>query len=61
MANADVDAPRAAAPRVLVIDDDPTLSEVVSRYLEREGFEVAQSMDGQSGLQTALETLPDLV
>jgi DNA-binding response OmpR family regulator len=46
---------------VLVIDDDPTLSEVVSRYLEREGFEVSQSMDGNAGLAAAIETLPDLV
>ena len=26
-------------PRVLVVDDDLTVSEVVSRYLEREGYD----------------------
>ncbi|MEO8694495.1 MAG: response regulator transcription factor [Acidimicrobiales bacterium] len=50
-----------AAPRVLVIDDDPTLSEVVARYLEREGFEVMRCGDGNDGLRVALECLPDLV
>ncbi len=46
---------------MLVIDDDDTLSEVVSRYLERDGFEVTRSSDGNDGLRIALETLPDLV
>jgi DNA-binding response OmpR family regulator len=46
---------------VLVIDDDPTMTEVVSRYLEREGFVVANASDGDSGLRDALAMLPDLV
>ena len=29
-----------AAQRILVVDDDPTISEVVARYLERDGYEV---------------------
>jgi DNA-binding response OmpR family regulator len=48
-------------PRVLVVDDDPTLSEVVGRYLTREGFRVDFAEDGASGLEQALATLPDLV
>jgi DNA-binding response OmpR family regulator len=47
--------------RVLVVDDDPALSEVVGRYLEREGFAVSFAEDGDDGLATALATLPDLV
>jgi DNA-binding response OmpR family regulator len=47
--------------RVLVIDDDATLSEVVARYLERDGFAVTRCADGRHGLQTALDDLPDLV
>jgi DNA-binding response OmpR family regulator len=50
-----------APPRVLVIDDDPTMCEVVTRYLEREGFVVAQATDGDAGLRDALAMLPDLV
>jgi two-component system, OmpR family, response regulator ResD len=47
--------------RVLVIEDDPMLSEVVERYLEREGFDVEVREDGERGLDRALEWLPDLV
>ena len=47
--------------RVLVIEDDPNLSEVVARYLQREGFEVEVRDDGESGLGHAMEWLPDLV
>jgi len=49
------------SPRVLVVDDDPALAEVVGRYLEREGFSVDYATDGAAGLAMALETLPDLV
>jgi len=33
--------------RVLVVDDDPTVSDVVRRYLERAEFEVVLAVDGQ--------------
>ncbi|MCB1154197.1 response regulator [bacterium] len=47
--------------RVLVIDDDPNVSEVVATYLEREGCQVEVRSDGEAGLQTALDDPPDLV
>jgi len=47
--------------RILVIEDDATVAEVVSRYLSREGFQVTVSGDGLSGLRTALESPPDLL
>ncbi|MFC3492590.1 response regulator [Glycomyces rhizosphaerae] len=50
-----------ADPRVLVVDDDPALADVVARYLRREGFEVDYAADGATGLERALSTLPDLV
>ncbi len=49
------------APRVLVVDDDPNLGDVVVRYLEREGYEVDLARDGITGLERALSTLPDVV
>jgi DNA-binding response OmpR family regulator len=48
-------------PRVLVVDDDATVAEVVCRYLEREGFEVESVADGETGLASALTDPPDLV
>jgi DNA-binding response OmpR family regulator len=55
-----VEAP-VSTSRVLVIEDDPTVAEVVSRYLSREGYRVDVSGDGVSGLRAALDAPPDLV
>ena len=49
------------APRVLVVEDDANLADVVTRYLEREGFVVEVVHDGLDGLERALEWLPDLL
>src|SRR5882672_2120364 len=46
---------------VLVVDDDPTVSEVVRGYLERAGFTVEQAGDGVTGLAMARATQPDLI
>jgi DNA-binding response OmpR family regulator len=55
-----VNAPPVAA-RVLIIEDDPTVAEVVGRYLAREGYEVEISNDGAEGLDRALSDPPELV
>jgi DNA-binding response OmpR family regulator len=47
--------------RVLVVDDDPTVSDVVRRYLERAGMTVEVFGDGESALARALAEPPDLV
>ena len=47
--------------RVLVVDDDPTVAEVVTRYLEREGFAVESVADGPGALDRAATDAPDLV
>ncbi|PSK97576.1 DNA-binding response OmpR family regulator [Haloactinopolyspora alba] len=51
----------ASGQRVLVVDDDPALSDVVGRYLRRDGFDVDFAADGTTGLTRALDTLPDIV
>jgi len=50
-----------AAPRVLIIEDDPNVAEVVTRYLEREGYAVESVADGLEGLEVALSDPPDIV
>lgn len=59
------DPPTEASPRtatrVLVVDDDENLGEVVGRYLEREGYDVELARDGRTALARALAWLPDLV
>jgi DNA-binding response OmpR family regulator len=52
-----IDAPA----RILVVDDDPTVSEVVARYLERDGYAVETLADGRAALDRALAEPPDLV
>ncbi len=51
----------AQMPRVLVVDDDPTVSEVVVSYLERAGHIVELAADGMSALAVADARPPDLV
>ena len=47
--------------RILVVDDDPTVAEVVAGYLERAGFAVERAGDGPEALRLAGERWPDLV
>ncbi len=47
--------------RVLIIEDDPPVAEVVTRYLAREGYELETVGDGALGLERALADPPDLV
>ncbi|MFG1847500.1 response regulator transcription factor [Micromonospora carbonacea] len=47
--------------RVLVVDDDPTVSDVVRRYLEQDGCEVRLAADGADGLAAIATHRPDLV
>ncbi|MET8077978.1 response regulator transcription factor [Streptomyces sp. NPDC005303] len=48
-------------PRVLVVDDDPTVAEVVSGYLDRAGYLVDRAADGPDALARAAAHRPDLV
>ena len=46
---------------ILVIDDDQTVREVMSRYLEREGFVVRTAAGGQEGLELAHQLHPSAI
>jgi two-component system response regulator ResD len=51
-----------AAPRtILVVDDEPTIAEVVAGYLRREGYEAITAADGPSAVSAAERHRPDLV
>jgi DNA-binding response OmpR family regulator len=47
--------------RVLVVDDEPMVREVLARYLSKEGFAVDVAEDGERALQRLADTEPDLV
>ncbi|MEU8626120.1 response regulator transcription factor [Streptomyces sp. NPDC048669] len=54
-------APVPAPGHVLVVDDDPTVSEVVAGYLTAAGYDVARAADGPAALECFARRRPDLV
>jgi two-component system response regulator ResD len=49
------------ATRVLVVDDEPMVREVLARYLAKEGYAVDVAEDGEQALAACAQALPDLV
>lgn len=50
-----------SAPRVLVVDDEPDLVDLLQYNLEREGYEVVIARDGVQALAEAERSEPDLI
>ena len=51
----------AVRERILIVDDNHSLVQVVARLLEKQGFEVFTAFDGVEALQKVQETRPDLI
>ncbi|AJK68173.1 MtrAB system response regulator MtrA [Corynebacterium marinum] len=49
------------APKILVVDDDPSISDMLTLVLETEGFEPVAVMDGNEAVQAFREHQPDLI
>ncbi|MEA3335987.1 MAG: response regulator transcription factor [Chloroflexota bacterium] len=49
------------AERILVVEDDPRMADLLRRGLIFEGYQVEMAEDGESGLIAARDKLPDLV
>lgn len=47
--------------RVLVVDDEPNLAELLTSALRYEGWEVCTALNGQSAIRLAKETIPDVI
>lgn len=56
-------APTGSEPRgsVLVVDDEPTIRDVLARYLERAGYRTRVACDGPQALALSAQSPPDLV
>jgi two-component system phosphate regulon response regulator PhoB len=54
-------APATARLKVLIIEDERDLTEVLTYNLQREGYETLVAHDGQEGLRKAQTLLPDLI
>ncbi len=48
-------------PRILIVDDNPTNVKVLQTRLVAEGYEVVTAGDGEEGLATARQQIPDLI
>ncbi len=57
----DPDAPRGAAPRILIVDDDPGIRDVVSDFLTRHGYAVETAQDARTMEQILAQGPIDLV
>ncbi len=47
--------------RILIVEDDPNISEIVSLYLKKEGYEVDKEEDGKAGYDNFLKQAYDLI
>src|SRR5512147_2559748 len=47
--------------KILIIDDEPSIVNLVSAYLKPEGYEVYTASEGNAGLKAALAFRPDLI
>jgi DNA-binding response OmpR family regulator len=52
---------QAAMPRVLIVDDEETIVNLVRGYLGREGWEVAAVDDGRAAVEAIRDTPPDVI
>jgi signal transduction histidine kinase/CheY-like chemotaxis protein/HAMP domain-containing protein len=52
---------RPEGSTILVIDDEPTVCHLLSRFLSKEGFRVETATSGEEGLQLARELQPDAI
>jgi two-component system response regulator ResD len=50
-----------ARGRVLVVDDEPTIGDVVSRYLRRAGYQTQVALTGHDALERAFRERPDVI
>jgi two-component system alkaline phosphatase synthesis response regulator PhoP len=49
------------APKILIIDDEPSILNLVSAYLKPEGYQIYTATDGMTGLKAARAFKPDLI
>lgn len=47
--------------KILIVEDEPKIVELVRRYLERDGYQVSVAGDGQKAIEVARSWQPDLV
>lgn len=51
-------APETARPTILVVEDDPRVSQLITLYLAQEGYQVEHAMDGDEAIEKAKALKP---
>ncbi|MDP3971101.1 MAG: response regulator [bacterium] len=51
----------AGETKVLIVEDDKFLSELISTKLDKEGFDISLAGDGETGVNKASEFKPDII
>ncbi len=49
------------ASKILVIEDDKFLRELITQKLKREGYDVREAVDGEDGVKKVTEEKPDII
>lgn len=47
--------------KILIVEDDKFLRELIAKKLMREGYEVEEAIDGEDGIKKTREIMPDLI
>ncbi len=50
-----------SAELILLVDDEPSITELARMYLERDGFRIQEAADGESALEAAVKHKPALI
>lgn len=48
-------------PKILIIEDDKFLRELIAKKLIQEGYEISEAIDGEEGIKKIKEEKPDLI
>ncbi len=49
------------ASKILIVEDDKFLRELISRKLVKEGYDIAEAIDGEEGIKKSEEFMPELI
>ncbi|MBR0043658.1 MAG: response regulator, partial [Synergistaceae bacterium] len=47
--------------KILIVEDEPSISEAVEAYIKRAGYDTLTAFDGQEALKLWQEQQPDLI
>ena len=47
--------------KVLVVDDTPSIRELIANFLRKSGYQVTEANNGKEAFRKALDTIPDIV